>query len=478
MSRPTTRLLAMALAVTAACAGPGGGGSRVQESPATTAVDLLLVGGTVVTMDPARGVIESGAVAVDEGAIVAVGPAEEIESRWRGERTMRLGEHDIIAPGLVNGHGHAAMTLLRGVADDMELMDWLQNYIFPAESETVTEEFVRAGVRLAAMEMIRSGTTTFVDMYYFEQVAAEVVDEVGLRAVLGETVIGFPVPDAATPQDALAYTRAFMERWRDHPRITPAVAPHSPYTVDPEILRASAALAREYARPILIHLAETRDEVAQVAERHGATPTGHLAALGLLGPGTVGAHGVWLAEEDIRLLAETGTSLVHNPESNMKLSSGTMPVPALLAGGVTVGLGTDGAASNNDLDMFGAMLVAALLQKHATGDPTALDADTVLAMATIEGARTLGLADRIGSIEPGKRADLIVVDGNAAGLVPRYDPVSHLVYAARGGDVKVTIVDGRVLFDEGRFTSLDPDRTLADARRMAERIRGVVGPAR
>lgn len=462
-----------------ACAALTATGCATQPPAAAgEAADLMVSGGTVVTMDEARTVIDNGAVVVRDGEIVAVGDADQLRSQWTAAEIIQAGAYDIVLPGLINGHGHAAMTLLRGVADDLALMDWLQNYIFPAESETVTEEFVRAGVRLAAMEMIRSGTTTFVDMYYFEQVAAEVVDEVGLRAVLGETVIGFPVPDAATPQDALAYTRAFMERWRDHPRITPAVAPHSPYTVDPEILRASAALAREYARPILIHLAETRDEVAQVAERHGATPTGHLAALGLLGPGTVGAHGVWLAEEDIRLLAETGTSLVHNPESNMKLSSGTMPVPALLAGGVTVGLGTDGAASNNDLDMFGAMLVAALLQKHATGDPTALDADTVLAMATIEGARTLGLADRIGSIEPGKRADLIVVDGNAAGLVPRYDPVSHLVYAARGGDVKVTIVDGRVLFDEGRFTSLDPDRTLADARRMAERIRGVVGPAR
>jgi 5-methylthioadenosine/S-adenosylhomocysteine deaminase len=391
---------------------------------------------------------------------------------------MRLGDRDIVAPGLVNAHGHAAMTLLRGVADDMELMDWLQNYIFPAEGGTVSEEFVRVGVRLAAMEMIRSGTTTFVDMYYFEQVAAEVVDEVGMRALLGETVIGFPVPDAADPDAALAYTRAFMQRWQDHPRITPAVAPHSPYTVEPETLRAAAALAREFGMPILIHLAETGDEVAQVAERFGVTPTGHLADLGLLGSDVVGAHGIWVDDGDIELLADTGTSLVHNPESNMKLSSGTMPVPALREAGVAVGLGTDGAASNNDLDMFGAMLVAALLQKHATGDPTALGAEAVLSMATIDGARALGLDDRVGSIEVGKRADVIVVDGDAPDLVPRYDPVSHLVYAARGGDVKATIVDGRVLFEGGDYATLDPDQTLADARRLAEQIRSVVGLAR
>jgi 5-methylthioadenosine/S-adenosylhomocysteine deaminase len=467
-------MMLLLVLVAVSCAGPEGGPRTEAREPA----DMILLGGTLVTMDAAGSVIDNGGVAVVDGAFAAVGTADEIGAAWTADRIVRLDPRDIVFPGLVNGHGHAAMTLLRGVADDMQLMDWLQNYIFPAEAEAVTEEFVRVGTTLAAMEMIRSGTTTFVDMYYFEQVAAEVVDEVGLRGVLGETVIGFPVPDAATPADALAYTRQFMERWKDHPRVTATVAPHAAYTVDPDVLGQVAALAREFDRPILIHLAETADEVAQIQERYGVTPTRHLHNLGLLGPDVVAAHAVWLTDEDIGLLAETGAGVVHNPESNMKLASGTMRVPDLLAAGVAVGAGTDGAASNNDLDMFGAMLVAALLQKHATGDPTALGAAAVLEMATMGGARVLGMADSIGSIETGKRADLAVASGQSAAMTPRYDAVSHLVYVARGADVRITMVEGHILYEDGVFTTLDPERTLANARTIAAEVRGIVGLAR
>jgi len=454
---------------TAPAASSGGGVGQGRES-----VDLLIFGGTVVTMDEQRRVILNGAVAVTDGAIVAVGPAAEIANRYNGRRTIRPGTHDLVLPGLVNGHNHAAMTLLRGVADDMRLMDWLENYIFPAEAALVDPEFVRAGTELAALEMIRTGTTTFVDMYYFEDDVAWATRDAGLRGIVGETILDMPTPTAPTVDEALAYTEQFLQNWADHPRVTAAVAPHAPFTNSPETLRRAAELARRYDAPILIHIAETRDEVEQIRGQYGRSPVQHLEQLGFLGPDVIGAHSVWVDAADIATLAANGVGVVHNPESNMKLASGTMPVAELRAAGVAVGIGTDGAASNNDLDLFGAMLTAALLHKQMQGDPTAMPATEVVAMATIDGARALGLEDTIGSLEVGKRADLIIIDGDQSNLVPRYDPYSHLTYAARGSDVKTTIVDGRVLFHDGEFTTLDPAAVRATARRIAERVRAVI----
>ena len=438
------------------------------------AADLLIVGGTVVTMDAQRQVFENGAVAVVDGAIAAIGPAAEIADRFDARETIRARPRDIVMPGLVNGHGHAPMTLLRGVADDMALMDWLQSYIFPAESELVSPEFVRIGARLAALEMIRSGTTTFADMYYFEDDVAAVTHDAGLRAVLGETILDNPTPDAATADEALAYTETFLQNWADHSLITAAVAPHAPYTVGPETLRKAAALARRHGAPLLIHLAETRDEIETIHSRYGATPVGYLDSVGFLGPDVVAAHSIWLTSADIATLAEHGVGTVHNPESNMKLASGTMPIAALRQAGVAVGLGTDGAASNNDLDMFGAMSTGALLHKLIDDDPTAMPATEVVTLATIEGARALQMDTVTGSLEVGKRADLIIVDGSRPSLVPRYDPYSHLTYAARGDDVKTTIVDGRILYDDNTFRTLDPDAIVEEARRAADRVREVV----
>lgn len=429
--------------------------------------DLLVIGGTVVTMDAQRTVIDNGGIAVTGGRIVDIGPAAEIRQRWHAERLVEANPHDLVIPGLINGHNHAAMTLLRGLADDLTLMDWLQDYIFPAEAKTVDERFVRVGTQLAAMEMIRTGTTTFTDMYYFEDIVAEVIDDAGMRAVLGQSVIGFPAPDHADPEAALTYTSAFIERWKDHPRITATVAPHAPYTVSPEILVRSAQLAREHAVPILIHLAESKDEVDQIQERYGLTPTAHLDNLGFLGPDVIAFHAIWLDDADIATLAARGVGLVHNPESNMKLAAGRMRVGDLQAAGVPVGLGSDGAASNNDLDMFAAMLVAPLLQKHTLGDPTALPATEVVAMATITGARAIHLEADIGSLEIGKRGDIVVLDGNAPNLVPRYDPYSHLAYASHGKDVRATIAEGRVLFLDGQYLTLDADAIVAAAREMA-----------
>lgn len=436
-------------------------------------VTLVVTGGTVVTMDAERRVIERGAVAINGHEIVAVGPADEIEARFAGAEVIDA-EGQVILPGLINTHGHAPMVLFRGLADDMALMDWLNQYIFPAEKATVSAEFVRVGTRLAALEMIESGTTTFADMYYFEEEIARATAEAGLRGVLGQTIIRFPVPDAETPEAGLIRTEAFLQEFAGHPLITAAVAPHAPYTLTPETLRASRALANKYEAPLLIHLAETRDESGIIAEQYKQSPVMFLDSLGLWNGRSLGAHGVWVDEADLRVLAARGVGLSHNPESNMKLASGTAPVPAWLSHGVPSGLGTDGAASNNDLDMFEAMRVAALLHKHASADPRTMPAIQVLELATRRGAESLGLGNRIGSLEPGKLADLITVDVASARQTPLFDPVSHLVYVTRGTDVRNSIVHGQVLMHRGRVRTLPKESVLSEARAMAGRVSAAV----
>jgi 5-methylthioadenosine/S-adenosylhomocysteine deaminase len=433
-------------------------------------VDLVVRNGTVVTVDASRRVIAHGAVAVDGGRIAAVGTEAEVDAQFRGQEVLDAAG-GIVIPGLVNAHTHAAMVLFRGVADDLKLMEWLQKYIFPAEKSNVTAEFVRAGTRLAALEMIRSGTTTFVDMYYFEDQVAEVCKEAGLRGVLGSSLIEFPAPDNKTIPDALAYAERFLKRWGNDPLVVPAVAPHSTYLASPETLKAARALADRYRAPILIHLSESSDEQAQVRERYGRTPTEQLQQLGVLRRGVLGAHGIWLTPSDRAILKEAGVGVAHCPQSNMKLSSGTAPVREMLAEGMRLGVGTDGAASNNDLDMFEEMLTAALLAKHASGDPTVAPAPAVLEMATLGGARALGMEGRIGSLEAGKRADLVVVGLDEPRLHPLYDPVSHLVYVAKGADVRHVVVEGRVIMRDRRVLTLDEKAVVAEADRLRDQVR-------
>ena len=436
-------------------------------------VDLIVYNATVVTMDGSGRVLPRGAVAIQGRNIVAVEPAEGIAARYVAKETLDAGGH-IVMPGLVNTHGHAPMVLYRGLADDLALMEWLQKYIFPAEAKTVSPEFVRAGTRLAALEMIQSGTTTFTDMYYFEEEIARVTKAAGLRGVLGQTVIQFPVADARTPEEALARAEAFLEEFADDELIVPALAPHAMYTLEAKTLKAVRAMADRYSSPVLIHLAETADESKTSMARHKVSPTRYLERLGFWGPRTVAAHGVWLNAADIAILAKRNVGVSHNPESNMKLASGTAKVPALRKAGVAVGLGTDGAASNNDLDMFEAMRQAAFLHKLTTNDPRTLPARAVLAMATIEGARALGLQNQIGSLEPGKRADLIVVAADRARHTPMYDPLSHLVYVARGDDVTTTIVNGRVLMRDRKVSTLDEAAVIKEANAYAARVREAV----
>ena len=439
-------------------------------------VDLVVTGGTVVTVDASGRIIPSGAVAIDGSDIAAVGTADTVAKQFRGRETINA-SGQIVLPGLINTHTHAPMVLYRGLADDLPLMEWLNNYIFPAESKTVSPEFVRAGTRLAALEMIESGTTTFADMYYFEEEIARETRRAGLRGVLGQTIIQFPVADAKTPADALARAEAYITEFRSDSLITPAVAPHALYTLDGPTLKAARELAKRLNVPTLIHLAESKDETKVAEERLASSPVAYLESLGFLGPGVLAAHGVWVNDADMQVLKMRGVGISHNPESNMKTASGVAPVPAYLRAGIAVGLGTDGAASNNDLDMFEAMRVAALLHKHETVDPTALSARTVVEMATIRGARALGMETRIGSLEPKKKADLITVSVSGARQTPMYDPLSHLVYVIHGDDVRNTIVNGKVLMRDRKVLTLDETSILAEARLWADKVRAAVKPA-
>jgi 5-methylthioadenosine/S-adenosylhomocysteine deaminase len=436
-------------------------------------VSLVVVGGTVITENAARQVLTPGAVAVNGTDIVAVGTPQSIAAGYTAAETVDA--HDqVVLPGLINTHTHAPMVMFRGLADDLALMDWLQKYIFPAEAKTVSPAFVRTGTRLAALEMIESGTTTFADMYYFEEEIAKATRDAGLRGVLGETIIQFPVPDAKTPAEGLARAERFIQAFKNDSLIVPAVAPHALYTNDEATLLACAELSRRYGVPLIIHLAETEEELKTTREQHQTTPVQYLERIGFFTPRTLAAHGVWVNDDDIQILKRRSVGVAHNPESNMKLASGAAPVAKYLAAGVAVGLGTDGAASNNDLDMFEAMRQASFLAKLTTRDPTAVPAQTALDMATIGGARAMGMERLIGSLEPGKRADLIAVSMSAARQTPLYDPVSHLVYVTRGDDVKTTIVNGKVLMKDRQVRTLDRTSVIADANRLAAQVRAAV----
>jgi 5-methylthioadenosine/S-adenosylhomocysteine deaminase len=444
------------------------------QAPRRT-VSLIVVGGSVITENASHQVFSPGAVAIDGTDIVDVDSPQAIAARYTAAQTINAPD-DIVLPGLVNTHTHAPMVMYRGLADDMALMDWLQKILFPAEAKTVSPEFVRTGTRLAALEMIESGTTTYADMYYFEEEIAAVTRQAGLRGVLGQTIIDFPVTDAKTPAEGLARAERFIQAFRGDSLIVPAIAPHAPYTVSRANLEASAALGRRYGVPVIIHVAETEDEIKTSREQHKATPVEYLESIGFWGPRTLAAHGVWVTDGDIEILKRRDVGVSHNPESNMKLASGIAPVTKYLAAGVRLGLGTDGAASNNDLDMFESMRQAALLAKVATRDPTAVPAQTALDMATIGGARALAMEDRIGSLERGKRGDLIVVSMGATRQIPRYDPVSHLVYVTRGDDVRTTIVNGKVLMRDRKVLTLDRAAVIAEARALASRVSAAVKP--
>jgi 5-methylthioadenosine/S-adenosylhomocysteine deaminase len=438
-------------------------------------VDSILTARYVVTMDAQRRLIGNGAVAVRGSRIVAVGARTQIEKQYTAK--SRIDEPGgILAPGLINAHTHAPMSLLRGIADDVNLQEWLEKYIFPAEAKNVTPDFVRWGTRLACIEMLLSGTTTFVDMYYFEQVVAEAAKECGIRGVLGQTVIQFPVADAKTPADALRLTETFMQKYKGDELITAAVAPHAVYTNDDGTLRAARELANRHHAPLLIHLSETRKENEDLHAKRGLSPTRLLESLGVLTGWTLAAHGIFVSPEDIRTLKQHGTGIAHCPSSNTKLASGVAPVLDYLSADVALGLGTDGpAGSNNDLNMFEEMDLAAKLQKVTRMDPTALRAEQAFEMATVRGARAIGLAKDIGSIEPGKRADMIFVRPSVPHGVPMYNVYSHLVYALKGSDVQHVIVNGRTVVRNRAVLTLNTAQVLAKAAEYQRSVRKSLG---
>ncbi|MGB8541821.1 MAG: amidohydrolase [Candidatus Acidiferrales bacterium] len=432
-------------------------------------VDLLVTGGTVVTMDSQRRVIENGAVAIKGDSIVAVGPRAEIESKFEAAQTIDA-HGALVLPGLINGHAHAAMSLFRGLADDLSLDEWLQKYIFPAEARNVTPEFVEWGTKLGVLEMLRGGITIYADMYYFEDVVARVTKDAGMRGVLGETIIDFPAPDNKTLEQAFAYTQKYLDHWKGDSLIVAAVAPHSIYTCSEKTLQDSAALARRNNAPILIHIAEAQFELEQSRAKHGVTPVGYLERIGFLGPDVVGAHCIWVDQADIATLAHFNVGCTNNPSSNMKTAAGVMPVPEMLAAGEPIGIATDGAASNNNQDLFEEMDLAAKLQKVSRMDPRALPAKQVVEMATINGARALHMEKMIGSLEPGKKADLILVDTDTPHSAPMYDVYSEIVYALKASDVRTVVIAGKIVMKDRRMLTLDEKEILAKAQEYKAKI--------
>jgi 5-methylthioadenosine/S-adenosylhomocysteine deaminase len=433
-------------------------------------VDLLIANATIVTMDGERHIIENGQIAVRGDSIYVVGKGPLFPKGTQAKQTIDA-KGALVLPGFINGHTHVPMTLLRGLHDDVTLDDWLRKYIFPAEAKNVTEDFVRWGTRLAAAEQIRSGVTTFADMYYFEDAVAEETKAAGMRGVLGETFIDFPAPDNKTNAAMLEYTEKFLKRWQGDALIHAAAAPHSIYTCSRKTLQDSAALARKYHAPILIHLAEMKKELDDSLKQNGLTPVQYLEKLGILGPDVVAAHCIFVDEKDQKILAGRQVGCVHNPSSNMMLASGVAPVVEERAAGIAVGLGTDGpAGSNNDLDLMEEMDLAAKLQKITKMDPRALGAKSVVEMATIEGARALHMEKEIGSLEVGKKADIILISLEEPNAVPMYDIYAQLAYALKGSDVETVVIGGRIVMRDKKLLTLDEPEILAKGRQYGKKV--------
>ena len=446
----------------------------LSQSPKDKA-DLIVSGGTVVTMDGRRVIYDDGAVVMKGDSIVAVGPRSELETKYSAAQTINA-KDKLIVPGFINGHTHVPMTLFRGIHDDVTLNDWLYKYIFPAEAKNVNEVFVRWGTRLALAEQIRSGVTTFADMYYFEDAIAEETKAAGMRAVLGETFIDFPAPDNKSNAEMFTYTEKFLKKWQADPLIHAAPAPHSIYTCSQKTLQDAAALARKYHAPILIHVAEMKKERDDSLAKNGMSPVQYLDKLGILGHDVVAAHCIFVDEADRKTLAQRQVGCVHNPSSNMIIASGVAPVPEERAAGVAVGLGTDGpAGSNNDLNLMEEMDLAAKLAKVTRMDPLALTAQAVVEMATIDGAKALHMEKEIGSLETGKKADIVLISLDKPNAVPMYNVYSQLAYSLKGSDVETVIIGGHVIMRDRKLLTVNEEAAIAKAREYKKSIAASLG---
>ncbi len=436
-----------------------------------TDLDIVISGGTTLTISPDMAIIENSQIGIKDGTIRFVRKQGDSLKDYRCKKYIDAAG-SLIMPGLINTHTHLPMVCFRGLADDLPLMDWLNNHIFPAEAKYVNRDMVYHGSMLAIAEMILSGTTTFCDGYFFESTVAKAAVDTGMRGVACQGFIDFPTPDNPNPSNKEDIARSFIEKWTGvSPLVSPALVCHSPYTCSPETLTLIKGIAREHNLLFLIHLAETQEEVAVIKERYGTTPVRHLYNLGILDEDTVPAHCVWVDDEEIDILADCGVKVSHIPESNMKLATGNAPIPRMLEKGITVSLGTDGCASNNDLDMFLEMDTTAKIHKVVEMDPTVMDAKTVLRMATIEGAKALGMEDSIGSIEAGKRADIIILDMKKPHLTPLYNCYSQLVYSATGADVSTSIINGKIVMEDRRLLSMDIADIMGNVRRIADKIK-------
>jgi 5-methylthioadenosine/S-adenosylhomocysteine deaminase len=432
-------------------------------------LDILIEGGTLLTMSDTCEVIDHPVIGIKDGKIKFVAGKDNDDAHLYTAKKVLNASGSIVMPGLINTHTHLPMVCFRGLADDLPLMDWLNNHIFPAEARFVNRDMVYAGAMLAIAEMILSGTTTFCDAYFYESSVARAAIDSGMRAVVCQGFIDLPNPN--DPVKIADIAERFINKWqKEGPLLIPALACHSPYTCAPETLSRIKYVARKAEVPYNIHISETKDEVVLIRKRYGKTPVKYLRDLDVLDDRTVAAHCNWLEDDEIEILRDCGVKVSHNPESNMKLAAGCAPIPIMIQKGITVGLGTDGCASNNDLDMFREMGTAAKLHKVIRMDPTVMDAKTVLKMATINGARVLGLENRIGSIEPGKFADIIIVDIKKPHHTPMYNCYSQLVYSASGSDVKTSIIGGRIIMHERELLHVDLPSIMYEVKKIAQTI--------
>jgi 5-methylthioadenosine/S-adenosylhomocysteine deaminase len=439
-------------------------------------IDLIITGSKVLLLDSKNTCLDHAAVAINGDKIAAVGHSEMITKQYRAKKTLTA-KDSLIMPGFVNCHTHAVMTCFRGIADDLELMDWLNNYIFPAEARNVNKELAYWGSLLANAEMIKSGTTTFCDMYIFEDETARAAKAAGIRCLIGEVLFDFPSPNFKTVAEGIAYTKMLIEKWKDDPLINIIIEPHALYTCSTPLLTevkeiaAAKRLADDYHLPIGLHLLENAAEKKQLEEKFGKSAVSFLKDIGYLDDQLIAFHCVSFTGEDIDLFASHGCKISHNPASNMKLASGVAPVPEMLKAGITVGLGTDGCASNNNLDMIKEMSTAAKLHKVARLDPTVMDAQTVVRMATVEGAKALGMEKITGSLEAGKKADMIIIGLNEPHLTPLYSEYSHLVYAASGADVDTVLINGKIVMENRKLLTIDEEEVMRKVREIAVKIK-------
>ena len=432
-------------------------------------VDYIIRADYVLPMDEGLAVIKDGAIAIKDTKILKVGTSQEIIGRY-APRIVINGKHKVVFPGLINTHTHAAMVFFRGVADDLPLKEWLENHIWPLENKWLSPDFISDAVGLACLEMLKGGVTTYNDMYFYEDAAGEATKKIGMRAVLGAGILDFPTKSARTSQECFANAESFIKGWRGDNLITPCIAPHSLYTCGTETLKKARRIADKYDIPIQIHLSETKWEVEEIRKKHGTMPVDYLDSLGFLDKRVLAVHCVWLAGHEIDIFAKRRVGVSHCIESNLKLSAGIAPVISMLKAGVKVTFGTDGAASNNDLNVLSEMSTAAKIHKAISEDPTALDARTALLMATRWGAEVLGLGNITGSIEEGKAADLVMADLNKPHLMPLYNVYSHIVYSMRPSDVEIVMVDGKVVVNDGKLTTADESEILRKTRHWSEKI--------